>query len=1115
VFDTNTRMKVASRPSQNKQTTVFIFVSILGLVFTACSTKETLIPAFPFYSVGQQSVQENVADRLSPIAVEDISFRNLTIKNGLSQSSVLCIFQDSLGYLWFCTYEGADRYDGYEFVNFAHDPQNPNSLRDNLVTAIAEDSQGDLWFGTQIGLDKFNPKTGEISHISLDSDEAVLISSLLADPDGNLWVGSYQGIFCLETENGQILKTTHFDLLDVGGARVNENVVGAIFQDSLGTIWVGAKLGLGRYDIQTDSFTWELTKSVMVESAVTQSIVEIEPGELLLGGGYGLLFFDIQRNITTSISSDRVIYPSARRNFNMVWSIFRADDGYFWLGTDIGLIRMEPDLKYGFFFPQIQENPDTMETVASVFQDREGNIWVGSHTHGLFIYQPLSRKFEPPEPYIEEEIKHEDILGLYEDRLGFLWLGTDHELLKIDRVEQQIESYPYQPDQGENQVDSRVGAILEGASGNLWFGTAAGSIYFYDREKDSFIRAFVESITPGYPILLFYLDRDGDMLIGTAYGLYWHRKDQGSLSHFINDPNDPNTISNNYVMLIREDENGNIWVGTRDGLNTFNKATGLFSRLDFKLTDDTTKDNTTIVDHSIISILPDSSGGLWLGSLSGGLKYLDVSTGKLTVYQDLEGITVGTIYSILRDREGNLWLSTNRGLCKFNPESGVFTNYTYEDGLPNNEFNQSAYFQSASGELIYGGIDGLVYFYPEEILQNNYSPPIVLTKIAQNGKNILSGFPSDHVDSLTLTWPNNYFEFEFAALSFAKPEDNQYAYYLEGIDPAWVYAGKNHSGRYVNLPGGTYTLHLIGSNSDGIWNTDGKKIQITVIPPLWQQFWFQAAVLLAILGLAFWGYRYRVRSILSRSNELERLVNERTADLSRINERLLGEIAERERAENQLSQRIASEAILTERNRLARDLHDAVTQTIFSASILSETLPHSLKVNPKKGQQQLEELQQLTRGALAELRSLLFELRPEGLVKTDLKELLAQLGKGTTGRTGIPVELDCDTQVDIPSEIKITLYRIAQEALNNASRHADPSRIRIVCIGTQEFIRLSIQDDGKGFELSKKLESRLGLGIMQERATDIGATLIVNTQPGMGTNISVEWYFPQNGDSNE
>jgi ligand-binding sensor domain-containing protein len=532
-------MKITSCSSQNKWTTLLFIVCILGFALAACSPKEPLLPPFPFYSTNQLSGQENATGRATPLSIEDISFKNLTIKNGLSQSSVLCIFQDNLGYLWFCTYEGADRFDGYEFVNFNHDPQNPNSLRDNLVTAIVEDSQGNLWFGTQIGLDVYDPEIGEIRHISLDSAETVLITSLLADRDGNLWVGSHQGVFHLETENGQILNITHFDLLDVGGSRVNENIVGAIFQDSLGTIWVGANLGLGRYEPQTDSFTWVLTKAVMAESAVTTSIVEIEPGELLLGGGYGLLFFDVQRNITTSISSDRVIYPSARRNFDMVWSIFRAEDGYFWLGTDIGLIRMEPDLKSGFFVPQIQENPDTMETVVSVFQDREGNIWVGSRAHGLFIHQPLSRKFRPSEPYIQDEIRHDDILGLYEDRQGYLWVGTDHELLKIDRIEHHIESYPYQSDKPESQIDSRVGAIIEGASGNLWFGTDTGSIYFYDRGTDSFIRAFVESITPGYPILLFYLDRDGDMWIGTAYGLYWHRKYQGSLSHFVSDYVDP------------------------------------------------------------------------------------------------------------------------------------------------------------------------------------------------------------------------------------------------------------------------------------------------------------------------------------------------------------------------------------------------------------------------------------------------------------------------------------------------------------------------------------------------------------------------------------------------
>jgi signal transduction histidine kinase len=242
-------------------------------------------------------------------------------------------------------------------------------------------------------------------------------------------------------------------------------------------------------------------------------------------------------------------------------------------------------------------------------------------------------------------------------------------------------------------------------------------------------------------------------------------------------------------------------------------------------------------------------------------------------------------------------------------------------------------------------------------------------------------------------------------------------------------------------------------------------------------------------------------------------VDERTSELSEINEQLVQEITEREKAEQRLAQRIASEAILTERNRLARDLHDAVTQTIFSASILSETLPHSLEANPDKGRQQIEELQQLTRGALAELRSLLIELRPEGLVKTDLKDLLAQLCMGIAGRSGIPVELKCDTRVDIPSEIKITLYRIAQEALNNASRHADPSHIKVHCSSDQELIRLSVRDDGRGFDSAEEFESRMGLGIMKERAADIGASFEVLSQPGSGTTIVVEWLFPENGDS--
>jgi len=1087
---------------------VFLICCTTNLVLSACSQKQTKLPPFPSYTTGHVSVEKASLNILPSIPAEEILFTNLAVEDGLSQSTIGCIFQDSRGFMWFCTYEGVDRYDGYEFVNFNHDPQNSNSLRDNIVYAITEDRSGNLWFGTQSGLDVFNPGEGSFTHVSLDSTEKVsnsqiLVTSLIVDQAGNLWVGSRQGVFRIIIEQDQTIETTYYSLLDIKGKIVDENPVGALYQDSGGVIWAGTRQGLVYRDTQTDEFILTQSEPLVTLPAVTQAIIEIKPGVLLLGGGYGLLSYDTDTRTVTIISDSK---SSKNVEFGMVWSIVRGENGLVWIGADGGLFRMDPHSGKIEKFPQIQEDPDDLETVITVFRDREGNIWAGTLRQGLFIYQPWLKKFALPDQYILRAVQQRMVWALFKDRQGLVWVGTEHDLLKIDREQRDIERYPLITDEAKEQLDSRVTAIVKDALDNLWVGTLMGTVYVYNPAQDSFTRRFETEA----PINGFFVDTDQDIWIGTDNGLFQYQTDQELFKSYLLDAQASAKLSSNTVNTIQEDGTGTLWIGTWDGLFAFDKSTNNFSRTIFS-----TPDHVSSIDETIFAILPDDAGGLWLGSQSGGLHHYHVSSGILTRYQDAEGITAGTILSILKDSQGHLWLSTQRGLSKFDPDLGIFTNYSHNDGLPSNEFNLGADDQAEDGEMFFGGIDGFLSFYPEEILRNTFQPAIVLSKITQNGEKIDADIPVDYLNELTLSWPNNYFEFEFTALSYAQPEDNQYAYYLEGVDPDWVFSGKSRSGRYVNLPGGTFTLHLIGSNNDGIWNTEGAKIRVTIIPPIWQRLWFQMTIFFGLAAITFAGFRYRVKSILSRSKELERLVDERTAALSKSNEQLIQEITEREKTERNLAQQMAAEAVLSERNRLARDLHDAVTQTIFSASILSETLPHSLDANPDKGRQQIDELQQLTRGALAELRSLLFELRPEGLVKTDLKDLLGQLCRGITGRSGIPVELACDTQMDVPSEIKITLYRIAQEALNNASRHADPSQIKVCCSSDQEVIRLCVQDDGKGFDYVEKLESQMGLGIMQERAADIGASLEVKSLPGIGTTITVEWLFPKNGDSDD
>jgi signal transduction histidine kinase len=517
---------------------------------------------------------------------------------------------------------------------------------------------------------------------------------------------------------------------------------------------------------------------------------------------------------------------------------------------------------------------------------------------------------------------------------------------------------------------------------------------------------------------------------------------------------------------------------------------------------------------------------------------------------------------------------------------------------------------------------------------------------------------------VTFYWPRNFFEFEFAALSYVQPEKNQYAYMLEGFDENWRYIETRRFGRYTNLPGGTYTLRIKGSNNDGVWNEEGVSVTITVVPPFWETWWFRGIAALVLVGSVVGAYRLRVKSIEVRTHELETQVEERThaleqrtyeierrrqelealyradaelhrhlrldqvlralvdiavdilqADKSSLmvwddrRERLVVQVArgyspetlaqmsflpgvgtvghvaaigepvivEDARTDSRVAKRatitepegirsfmqvpikISGEvfgvfsadyvhprafgkdeqrlflalaqraalavdtaqlyeqsqevAVVEERSRLARDLHDAVTQTLFSASLIAEALPPLWEGDQDEGRELLKELRQLSRGALAEMRTLLLELRPATLVEASMEHLLRQLAEAVTGRTGIPVTVTVEGRCVLPSDVHVALYRIAQEALNNVVKHAHASQVTVslCCLpdsaeGKQGVsVELCVSDDGCGFDPGCVPPDCLGLDIIRERVQAIGATLKVESKPGSGTRIVAVW----------
>jgi signal transduction histidine kinase len=494
---------------------------------------------------------------------------------------------------------------------------------------------------------------------------------------------------------------------------------------------------------------------------------------------------------------------------------------------------------------------------------------------------------------------------------------------------------------------------------------------------------------------------------------------------------------------------------------------------------------------------------LWIGT-QGGLNRLDLTnieaadpaTYTFTHYVEQDGLANDEVWAII-EQGGTLWLGTTNGLSRFDPARREFKNYYASDGLPINDID--AGLLSDSGELFFGGVNGFISIDPDQMTDNSYIPPVVLTSLQQNGKDMITGQAAENLSRITIRWPENSFEFGFAALSYTQPEKNQYAYMLEGFDKDWIYLGSQRFGRYTNLNGGTYTLRLKGSNNDEVWNEAGTSIEVTVVPPFWVTGWFRGIIALLLLAGGVIAYRLRIRYLETRSQDLEKQVAERTAELQH-------EIDQRYKVEDNLRQHEREKAIIEERNRLARELHDSVTQSLYGMTLFAEAAARQLDTGlVPPAADNLRKLSQTAKNALEEMRLLIFEMRPPILEEEGLAAALQARLEAVEGRIGLTTQLRLEGEGDLPPGIQEGLYRIALEALNNTLKHAQASCVTISLIQEPKLTVLRIVDDGVGFDFDSAQKSGgLGLIGMKERAEQFGGQLTVKSELGKGTTVQVE-----------
>jgi len=846
--------------------------------------------------------QPDIAQAESPVlsALEEsvsLRFKHIPPDQGLSQSVVQDIIQDDQGFLWLGTQDGLNRFDGYEFKVFKSDPRSDNSLRGNLVSSLAKDSTGMIWIGTSDGgLNRYDPTTGTFQHFTHDPEDPNSLSEnsvadLLVAEDGKLWIGtSNQGLNVLDPQTGEFSRYLH-DSQDPSS--LSSNVIFRLAQHPDGSIWIATTSGgLNRLNPDTGKFTrysHDPEDPTSLGEDGVQSVHVDRTGTLWVGTySAGLHRYDPSTDSFVRFPVDPQDQTSLASP--SVSDIFEDSRGNLWVATNGGGLNVL-DRKTQTFTRYLHNsfNPESLsgDYLMKVFEDRDKTLWLGMFGTGLDYYDPLSSQFVLARsiPGVENALNSSEIWSIFEDAQGNLYVGTQGGGLNhFDSHTSKWTSFESNLDQEGSLNGNIVYAIYQDESGLIWLGTDTG-IEKYDPQSGQFTQY------PNSFVFDIIEDAFGEMWFATALGLIrtpvdelemFYEKNPGEIfpKTYTNDPGDPKSISGDIVLTVIEDSEQDIWVGTYNaGLSRFDRQTGTFTRF---LHDDT--DPGSLSANTVISIYQASDDTLWIGTTTGLNRY-DAQSGTFKIYNQEDGLPSDTIYGILEDDTGNLWLSTNWGISRFDVKGKTFRNFNKTDGLQDSEFNQGAYFRGPSGLMYFGGLNGLNAFQPGSILELGTFPPVVLTGLKIFNKPVMVGEdsplqrPLEVSQEIKLDHTDDFFEFTYAALYPAAPDEIEYAYQMDGLDQGWNEVGRRRFATYTNVPPGEYVFRVKSTNRDGVWSEEDNRLAVNIPPPFWQTVWFRLLVVLGAAALVvFWVWN-RIRSIENQRRLLEVQVEQRTNDL--------------------------------------------------------------------------------------------------------------------------------------------------------------------------------------------------------------------------------------------
>ena len=845
--------------------------------------------------------------------VHRLKFNYLSLEHGLSQNSVYSICQDSKGFMWFGTEDGLNRYDGYDVSVFRHSQDDPGSLLGSVVYSICEDHEAVLWIGTSGGLNKFNGDTGTFSHYrhepanpnSLSHNGVNAVRESSRHP-GILWIGTQEG--GLDTFNSRTGKFTHYRFDPTDPHSLGHDTVNTIYEDRSGNIWIGANSGgLHKYDAEIKGFTrypaaaaaaTPATRALLSGGSPDRifAICEDCEGKLWIGSDAGISRFDPDSG--QYIPFHRQDGEYGRLYSNAVRAIHIDRWGRPWIGTLHGGLSLF-DPKTGRFRHYRAEPLDAHglsdNDIWSIYEDRAGVLWIGTEGGGLNKLDLEQKPFvhyrvNPGNP---NSLAHNDIWAIYESTKnpGIVWIGTKGGgLNKLNRETETFKIYRYSPGNPHGLNSDTVYTICEDPEGRLWLGTDGGGLNRFDPREETFVHYTYNPTDPNSPggnyIWVLCRNNDGFIWVGAdGGGLTRFDPKKGIFTRFFPIPGKNDSISSHNIWSIHHDADGTLWVGTDNGLNRYHPETGTFTRYHGD-----PADPGSLNSNRILCLNSDTNGTLWIGTQGGGLNRYDPGKGTFTHYLEKDGLVNNVVYGILEEKSSPcIWVSTNKGLSRFDPRTGTFRNYNKSDGLQGDEFNAGAFCRNQRGEMYFGGLNGFNVFQPMDIRDNPYIPPVVITGFQLFNRDVLPGKAVSgrvitdklisRIDEITLLYSEDVFSIEFAALHYASPEENRFAYRMDGLEKEWNESGTRRFVTYTHLPPGEYVFRVKASNCDGIWNKTGTSLKITIVPPFWQIWWVKVLFVIFIGALVYLVYWMRIRNIEAQKTKLEVLVNRRTRQL--------------------------------------------------------------------------------------------------------------------------------------------------------------------------------------------------------------------------------------------